>query len=423
MKIRILILIAILGFFAGKGFSQANSNEEFNGGSPYTIFGIGDLKLNNSVRTDGMSVLGIGLQGDYINTLNPAANTMLQYTKFSIGANYGYLESTNGLQTTKINEGNITGINIGIPLDKETGWVLNFGINPMSEVNYQIISNRNTGGEAYTNTYSGEGGLTRINIAMAYRFLNSISIGGEYNYAFGNITSQRTTDFENTAIFDNFSRKEIDLSKSFFKGGMIFAVENLVNKKSKNLKYLTFGFFYQMPIDLNANEESIVATSVATDSNVVRTGTISIPAAYGFGISNRFGDRVNVAVDAYFQQWADYTEFGVTPSNFTNSSRFGAGIEFLPSPDRDRTFFERLTYRAGGFYEKAYYIVNSEEIKTLGFSLGVGIPISDYNSLDLSFAYSMRGTEDNGLIKDNLFMVNAGFNFGELWFLKPNEDF
>ena len=204
---------------------------------------------------------------------------------------------------------------------------------------------------------------------------------------------------------------------------MVFALENLVNPKSKNLKYLTVGFFYQMPIDLTANEESIVTSSTGTDSNVVRSGTINIPAAYGFGLANRFGDRVNVAVDAYFQQWSDYSDFGVTPSNFTNSSRFGAGFELLPSPDRDRSFFEKLTYRAGGFYEKAYYLVNSEEINTLGFSLGVGIPISDFNSIDLSFNYSMRGKEENGLIKDRLFMIHAGVNFGELWFLRPDEDF
>src|SRR5688572_27634730 len=98
MKIRLISLLAILTFSFSNSFSQTG-NAEFNGGSPYTIFGIGDLKLNNSARTESMGILGIGLQGDYINTLNPAANTMLQFTKFSISANYGYLESSNGLQT------------------------------------------------------------------------------------------------------------------------------------------------------------------------------------------------------------------------------------------------------------------------------------------------------------------------------------
>jgi hypothetical protein len=55
--------------------------------------------------------------------------------------------------------------------------------------------------------------------------------------------------------------------------------------------------------------------------------------------------------------------------------------------------------------------------------LGFGIPISDLNSIDLNFSYSIRGKEGNGLIKDELFSIYAGVNFGELWFLRPNEDF
>lgn len=422
MKIRSIILLLVLLAAANTAFSQ-NENEEFDGGSPYTIFGIGDLKYNTSSRTYGMGVLGIGLNGNYVNNLNPAANSSLQFTNFSLSADYGYLKSTDGTLTTKINEGNINGLNIGIPFDKDNGWVMNLGINPVSAIGYKIIGTGESEGEPYTNTFSGEGGLTRINIGMTYRLFKSLSIGAEYNYAFGNIIAQRTTDFQSSALFDNFSRRETDMKQSFAKGGILFALENLVNKKSKNLRYLTIGFVYQMPIDLSANEESITASIVNTDSNIVKTGTVKIPAAYGFGIANRFGDRVNVAADVMFQQWTEFTSFGVTPSNFVNSMRMGAGLELLPSPDRDRGFFGKLTYRAGGFYDQAYYTVNSENINTIGFRLGLGIPISEMNSIDLNFSYSIRGKEGNGLIKDELFGIYAGVNFGELWFLRPNDDF
>ena len=423
MKTTGLLILTIMMLLAGNSSFAQNENDEFDGGSPYTIFGIGDLRYNTSSRTYGMGVLGIGLTGDYINNLNPAANSKLEFTKFSLSADYGYLKSTDGVLTTKVNEGNINGLNIGIPISKDQGWVVNLGINPMSSIGYQIIGTGVSEGENYTNTFSGEGGLTRINIGMTYTLFKSLSIGAEYNYAFGNIISQRTIDFENTALFDYFSRTETDLSKSFVKGGMLFSLENLVNKKSKNLRFLKFGFVYQMGIDLSANEESIIQSSINTDSNIVQTGVVKIPAAYGFGISNRFGDRVNVAADAYFQQWSDYTYFGMTPSNFVNSSRYSAGLELLPSPDRDKSFFQKLTYRAGAFYDQAYYTVNSENINTLGFRLGFGIPISELNSIDLNLSYSIRGKEGNGLIKDELFNVYLGVNFGEIWFLRPNDDF
>ena len=119
MKIK-LILLLLFTLSVNSGYSQ-NENDEFDGGSPYTIFGIGDLRFNTSSRTYGMGVLGIGLTGDYINNLNPAANSGLQYTNFSLSADYGYLKSSDGTSTTKVNEGNINGINIGIPFSKDNG--------------------------------------------------------------------------------------------------------------------------------------------------------------------------------------------------------------------------------------------------------------------------------------------------------------
>ena len=50
-------------------FSQADKN----GGSLYSIFGLGELTYSTSTRTEGMGVLGIGLYGDYTNAINPAA--------------------------------------------------------------------------------------------------------------------------------------------------------------------------------------------------------------------------------------------------------------------------------------------------------------------------------------------------------------
>lgn len=423
MKKRFIISIIFVLLLAGKVFSQENTDDDFEGGSPYTIFGIGDILYNTSARTNGMGVMGIGLTGDYINNLNPAANNRLEFTKFSLTIDYGYLQSSNGTQTSKVNQGNVNGLNIGIPFNKDNGWVFNFGINPVSNISYKIIANRESNGDVYTNTYEGEGGLTKINLGMTYRLFNALSLGFVYNYGFGNIITQRTIDFENPAYFDTYIRRETDFSNSFFNGGAVFTFENLVNPKSKNLRFLTLGFVYQTGFDLTSNEESIIQSSIGTDSIITQSGTINIPFAYGFGLSNRFGDRVNVALDAYFQQWGDYSEFGVTPSNFNNSARYGAGLELLPSPDRDRSFFEKLTYRAGFFYDKAYYEVNGENINTIGARLGIGIPISDYNSLDINFNYSIRGKEENGLIKDQYFGLFAGVNFGELWFLRPNEDF
>lgn len=44
---------------------QAQTDE--NGGSLYSIFGLGDLDYTTSIRTDGMGILGLSLTGNYSN--------------------------------------------------------------------------------------------------------------------------------------------------------------------------------------------------------------------------------------------------------------------------------------------------------------------------------------------------------------------
>jgi outer membrane protein assembly factor BamA len=62
------------------------------------------------------------------------------------------------------------------------------------------------------------------------------------------------------------------------------------------------------------------------------------------------------------------------------------------------------------------------QVNTYGIGFGMGIPINQYNSIDLGFNFSTRGKTDPGFVKDNYFKISAGLNFGELWFLKRVED-
>jgi hypothetical protein len=74
------------------------------------------------------------------------------------------------------------------------------------------------------------------------------------------------------------------------------------------------------------------------------------------------------------------------------------------------------------FYDKSYYKVNNEDVIRYGVSAGIGIPISTYNSFDLGISYFIRGKTENGLVKDEYLKLTAGFNFGELWFVKTREE-
>jgi long-subunit fatty acid transport protein len=357
-------------------FNFANAQDDFTTGSPYSIFGLGDLEYFTSMRNDAMGIQGIGIYGNEVNNLNPAANTKLKYTNFSISAKYGFLKSTDGVTTNKISNGNVNGINIG--------------------------------------------GLTRINIGMSYYIFKSISVGVEYDYSFGNITRLSVKDFSDDSIATASIKKENDLNGSFFKGGLVFDIGSMFNNKT--LEDLHIGMFYRTKYKLTSSVDAIYGSSTGFDTNNLGDDDLDMPEAFGFGVSNKFGDRYIVSGDVYFQQWSQFKENGVTPSGMQNSVRYGLGLEVTPTSRKDRKFFENLYYRLGVFYDKSYFKVNNQNINRYGISAGLGIPINNYNSFDLGISYFVRGNTDNGLVKDEYLKLTAGFNFGELWFIKTREE-
>ncbi|MCY7362114.1 MAG: hypothetical protein LH629_08635, partial [Ignavibacteria bacterium] len=347
-------LILILFVLIISPLCKAQVTTEFDGGSPYSIFGIGDVNYYTSTRTYSMGILGTSLFGNYVNTYNPAALTKLQNTIITTNFNYGFLRSSNNVSQNEISDGNVLGLNIGIPFDQDRGWTLSLGFNPATLVNYKILVKNNVGGQDYTQTYSGNGGLSRISTGMSYNLFRKISIGFEYDFAFGDIQRLDYINFNNISYTNTLVRKETDMQKSFLKGGIIFEIGKLINNLA--LRDLSLGLFYQSGMNLNSNQNAIYRTSTGADTVALQSGKIEIPDSYSIGISNNFNNKFIVSGDVLFQDWSNYSEFGISNINFTTSYRAGLGLEVLSNPN-SISIFGRMSYRFGGFYEKAFYRV------------------------------------------------------------------
>ncbi len=415
LKKIILILVFPLMFV-----SAAFAQDDFPTGSPYTIFGIGDLNYSTSIRTTGMGIQGISLMGNYINNLNPAALSQIPYTSFSVLFNYNFLKSSNGVSSVSSSNGNAFGINIGIPISQEQGWSLALGFNPYSLINYKTINNSVSFGENVKQTYAGRGGISRINIGMSYTLAKSISLGADFNYAFGDIKDLKLVEFTSSSGFTPTRiLREYDYTGAYFKGGMIVELDKLLKLKKSN--DFTVGFLYESPLTLTSKLDGIYTSSISTDTVSIDKGDINIPARIGFGITKKVGNRYILSSDVIMQDWSNFISYGVAQTNYQSALRIGAGVEIQPIENSESTW-DKFAYRLGGFYETSYYTVNGESINRIGINAGIGIPISKYNSLDLGVSVSTRGNTTNGLIKDDMIKLTAGINFGELWFVRPKEE-
>jgi long-subunit fatty acid transport protein len=406
------ILFVIL-FFTINAYSQ----NEFPLGSPYTAFGLGDMQYLSSTRTDAMGIQGISLMGNYdVNSLNPASNAELKYTEMSLSFKYGFLN----LSKSNISDGNVNGVNIGIPLSNQRGMTLILGFNSLLRANYKIYNQYTTNDVTYAQTYAGNGGISRVNFGLTYKVLGGIYCGFEYNYAFGSQTKLAYLDFNSSYFTNTYIRKENNLTGSFVKGGLIFDLKKLT--KMDKLNDFTVGFVYQSKMNLSSDQDAIYASSTSNDTVMSTSSEIQLPQAFGFGITKKIGKQLILSGDVLWQQWSKFISGNLPQNNYTNSVRYGLGAEISPLDKLDKSFWESITYRMGVFYDKSYFLVNNQEVNRIGVSAGLGIPLNHFNSIDLGVSYSIRGKSSDGLIQENYLKLTVGLNFGELWFLKPKDE-
>jgi hypothetical protein len=244
---------------------------------------------------------------------------------------------------------------------------------------------------------------------------------------FGNLNKSDIIDFDNTAFFDTKNTFATSISGITFNSGLLFHGFGKLFK-NKKLDNLVIGGYISMPSKLKSNTISKYTLYTGVDSISSAENHLKLPLAFGFGISNTFSNNLVVAADVFMQQWdnykiqyADGTE--THPAEIQNNFRAGLGLEYTPSKKYESSYFKRTTYRLGASYLKDYLKIYDKSINAYILSAGLSLPIGRNNTLDLTFSYKMRGTTSNGLIKDNILRLSAAVNIGELWFIKPNEEY
>jgi hypothetical protein len=412
-----ILTAVILIFFSTPLYSQIDRN----GGSLYSIFGIGDLNYSAGQRTDAMGIMGIGLYGNYSNAYNPASWTRIQSTRFTTKFRFESIRSTDGTSTAKRTYANFEGFNLSIPLNKGNGWIFDAGLNDYSVINYDITRRGTVITDNYTQTYSGNGGLSKLSLGFSYIIFRYFSFGAQFNYAFGNIEKTVSIVFDNPGIFSTKNNITNSISGYYFNTGLNFhGFGKLFN--SKKLDNLTLGVFFSTPGKFTSKVTGRFSKITNIDSVNFSEGNISIPWAFGAGLSNEFFNSLIIAGDFFFQKWDDYKYYEVHPPEIRNCLRAGLGAEFTPSRKFEDPLYKRASYRMGANYTSDYFKVNGKSINAIGLSAGLSIPISRFNSIDLLFTYYTRGTTSDGLIKDDIYKLGASINIGELWFLKPKEE-
>jgi len=389
--------------------------------SPYSRYGIGDLKYSFSPRYQALGQLGVSIQDKYhISTINPATWTNFDRTKieFAMGYNGVLIQAKNKKSFSAETE--VEGLSFGFPISEDLGIGFAAGIIPISRISYltkQNISNPDSLISNYDLTFEGKGGLSKIFLGTSVKVPFDWSLGASFDYYFGNLRYISSIIFNNNSNFS--SVYELIYRPTGF--GLTFGILSADLKNTINLKSLSnlrLGASINYFSTLNTDSVIISKSSVLIDTVAFYNADMKLPARFNIGLSFTVFNRYLFTFDYSSQAFSNYKIFLKKNDNLQNSYKISTGFELQPDNDIVSKFWERVFYRFGLSYEKTPYKVFDIGIEQYSISGGITLPINPDNLVDIALQYSVRGTNDKNLLKENFFILNLSIIFNELWFLR-----
>jgi len=369
-----------------------------------------------------------------VSYTNPASYSSFDTLSFvfDFGVDYGRNSISNGTSVYSSSDLNFHHLIFGFPISKK--WGLSAGIVPWSSGFYKIADeitstdpNYNPSIGAYVIDHAGTGGITKLFFGTGISINKNLSLGINMIFLTGQLSRTNKFTFGDfTTVFSNSSQETINLNGMNFDYGLQYTAP-LKNNYFINIgASITTGKNYRTKYNQLASKYSAYGIT-DTISYVSENNTKTfIPADLKFGISFGKTDKFTTELDFTTSKWSASKIPGSTGyAADTRSLLFGA--EFIPDKYSNYSFLKRIEYRIGAHIDNNYLIVNGEQLKEKGASIGIGVPLRNVASkpsmINLYLDFTRRtGSLANSLHNEDYLTMGLSINFFDNWFIKHKYD-
>lgn len=408
------LFIATCLFLSVVSFAQQGTS------SPYSYYGIGDVRYKGTAEMRSMAGIAVEQDSIHLNMDNPASYANLKLTTFSIGGSYNTTKMKAGSVTEDATRTTLDYLAVGLPLGKLG---VGFGLIPYSSVGYQIQS-LSSADAGVNSRYDGSGGLNKAFIGAAYKISPKFSLGADVNYNFGTIENSGLVFVNDVPV----GTRQLNNSKL---SGVDFSVGAMYQTKLYKKISLFTSLSYKLESDLTSNNTSSVSivnynsdfnfSTVDDGDEVSDTRILTLPskisAGLGIGEARKWLVGAQVVAGSVGNLVNSYNQSNAV--SYEKSMKYSLGGYFVPNYNSFSSYAKRIVYRAGLKYEKTGLIVNSESINDMGFTLGLGLPITgSFSNINFGFEMGKRGTTNSGLIQENYANFSVGLSLNDRWFEK-----
>ena len=394
--------------------------------SPYSRFGLGDLSGNNNAWNFSLGQTGIALRNSsHVNYTNPASYGGFDSLSFVFEGGFSAesVRLTSRLQSTSRTYASLGYLSFGFPITK--WWKTALGLVPFSDVGYNVVSyEKSASAGNIVTVYAGQGGINRFFWGNAFNITKDLSVGVNISYLFGDMTRESTALFMDSLHTMNFKVKNsITVGDFYYSFGAQYRI------RMKRDLSIILGAVYAPGTNITAYASGVAqtflisASGVETPQDTIATadsykGAVLLPWTAGGGITFEKTDKFLVTADFRFQNWKSFRAFGLSDS-LQNSYQVSVGGELVPNADNYSSYFSRVRYRLGFYYDRTYLYLRGRNLNEYGISIGFGLPLRGMKTMmNIGGQFGSRGTVQGDLIKETYFKFVLGFSIYERWFHK-----
>jgi hypothetical protein len=279
-----------------------------------------------------------------------------------------------------------------------------------------------------------------------------LSVGGNFNYYFGNLQKTRSLEFDDPDYFNSRFTASTQLQDIGFDFGVHYFTTLLEKRKRSELIHkvnLNFGASYSLATDVNVKQTELAETYrlFAGIANPLDTtfflenadGKLTIPEfiTVGLGLEylNKNDRSLKFGIEYRRQDWSDFSyrfnDTEIEDPSLDESSSFAVGLEFTPKylPKPGLNVFQKMSYRFGARTNDTYLQLNGQEITEEILSFGFSIPLEVSRSsskINFGMEFGQRGSTTDGLISEEFINLQLGFTFTPYyrnnWFVQSKYD-
>lgn len=384
------------------------------GGSNYSVFGLGDTRQTLGSAFDGLGGVMYAVPSDYvINSANPATWSLVKSTRIQTGYRFNQSFTTQGDLKTGQNNGKLDGAAALFALDTGLAISATIGVFPSSSVNYlftrdeaiKLPDGTTVNGRTQ---YQGVGGMVTAYLGGSTRISGELYGGLSALIHFGRITDTVQTTLTSEESFASLNIRSDRLSGIGLRGGLMWQpVQNLwvggsitVNSTlnyNRSIRYLT-----------------LFGNSASSDTIFPSTGTSAMPFILGAGASYISG-RFLFTGDLELQNSSDATYRITSGGNYANGTRVGVGISRMGTKATGASYFDKVGVNIGAGLRSLTMAFGGNQVNEVYGSFGLQMPFGGAAMVDISVMAGVRSA--TGFVSENFFRVGAAISVGETWFI------